>query len=84
MESCLTDMHWDWCIIYLDDMIIFLQTPQEHIQWLRGIFKKLWVVGLKLKPSQCEFFQSWISYLGHIVSKEGKEADPKEISAIQD
>ena len=77
-------MHLDWCIIYLDDIIIFSQTPQEHIQRLRGILEKLWVAGLKLKPSKCEFIQSWISYLGHIGSKEGTETDPKKISAIQD
>ena len=77
-------MHLDRCIIYLDDIIIFSQTPQEHIQRLRGIFKNLWVAGLKLKPPKCEFFQYWISYLGHIVSKEGIETDPKKISAIQE
>ena len=84
MESCLGDMHLDWCIIYLDDIIIFSQTPQEHIQRLRGIFEKLSVAGLKLKPSKCEFFWSQISYLGHIVSRKGIEIDPKKISAIQD
>ena len=49
MESCLRDMYLDWYIVYLDDIIIFSQTPQEHIQRLRGIFEKLWVAGLKLK-----------------------------------
>ena len=84
MEPCLRDRNFDWCIIYIDDIIIFLQSPQEHIQRLRGVFKKLWVAGLKFKPSKCGFFQSQISYLGHIVSKEGTETDPKKISAIQD
>ena len=67
-----------------DDIISFSQTPQEHIQRLRGICEKLWVAGLKLNPPKCEFFQSQISYLGHIVSKEGIETDPKKISAICD
>ena len=71
----------DWCIIYLDN-IIFSQTPQEHIQRLRCVFEKLWVAGLKLKLSKGEFLWSHISYLGHIVSKEGIETDPKKISAI--
>ena len=56
MESCLRDMHFDWCFIYLDDIIIFPQTPQEHIQRLSGIFEELWVAELKLKLSKCEFF----------------------------
>ena len=56
MESCLRDKHLDLCIICLGNILIFSQTPQEHIQRLRGFFKKLLVAGLKLKPSKCEFF----------------------------
>ena len=43
MESCLGDLHLDWCIIYLDDIIIFSKTLYERIQRLRGVFKKQWV-----------------------------------------
>ena len=35
MESCLGDMHLKWCIFYLDDIIVFSKTPEEHIQRLR-------------------------------------------------
>ena len=84
MESCLGEMHLNWCIIYLDDVIIFLKTPDEHIERLRGILQKLRNAGLKLKPSKCEFFKDWISYLGHIVSKNGVETDPKKIQVILD
>ena len=41
MELCLGDMHLKWCIIYLDGITIFLKTPEEHIQRLRGVFEKL-------------------------------------------
>ena len=47
MESCLGDMHLKWCIIYLNDIIMFSKTPEEHIQRLRGVFEKLsacWIV----------------------------------------
>ena len=79
MENCLGDLNLNWCIIYLDDVIIFSKTPKEHIQRLRGVFQKLWEAGLKLKPSKCEFFRTRISYLGHIVSKDGIETDPKKV-----
>ena len=82
MESCLGDMHLKWVIIYPDD-IIFSKTPKEHIQRLRGIFQKLHEAGLKLKPKKCEFFKTKISYLGHIVSRDGIECDPKKIEAIK-
>ena len=61
----------------------FSKTPKEHIQRLRGVFQKLWEAGLKLKPSKCEFFRTRISYLGHIVSKDGIETDPKKVKAIK-
>ena len=40
MESCLGDLHLNWCIIYLDDIIVFSITPEEHLQRLRGVFCK--------------------------------------------
>ena len=83
MESCLGEMHLKWCIIYLDDIIVFSKTPEEHIERLRGVFEKLSAAGLRLKPSKCEFFKSQVIYLGHIVSKNGIETDPKKIDAIK-
>ena len=41
MESCLGDLHLNWCIIYLDDIIVFSETPQEHIKRLHGVFQNL-------------------------------------------
>ena len=48
MESCLGDLHLNWCIIYLDDIIIFSQDPNEHITRLKGVFEKLAQADLKL------------------------------------
>ena len=79
MENYLGDLHLNWCIIYLDDKIIYSKTPEEHVESLEAIFKKLSSAGLKLKPSKCEFFKSQITYLGHIVSNEGIATDPKKI-----
>ena len=58
MESCLGEMHLKWCIIYLDDVIVFSKTPEEHIERLKGVFEKLSAAGLRLKLSKCEFFKS--------------------------
>ena len=71
------ELHLDWCIIYLDDIIIFSKIPGDHITRLEGVFEKLAKAGLKLKPSKCEIFHSSLKYLGHIVSKDGIATDPK-------
>ena len=83
MESCLGDLHLNWCIIYLDDVIVFSKTPKEHIERLCGVFHKLFLAGLKLKPKQCEFFKLKIAYLGHIVLAKGIETDPKKVEAVK-
>ena len=83
MEMCLDDLHLNWCIIHLDDVIVFSKTPEEHVERLAAVFEKILKAGLKLKPSKCEFLKSRINYLGHIVSKNGIEMDPKKIEAIQ-
>ena len=83
MESCLGELYLNWCIIYLDDIIVFSRTPKEHKERLKGVFNKLVQAGLKLKPTKCEFFKSKTSYLGHIVSSKGIEMDPKKVEAVK-
>ena len=83
MESCLGDLNLNWCIIYLDDVVVYAPTVEEHLKRLEGVFQKLKAAGLKLKPSKCKLFKKSISYLGHVVSEEGVRTDPKKIEAVQ-
>ena len=69
MQSCLGNLHLHYCIIYLDDVIVFSKTPEEHLLRLRAVFEKLEQVGLKLKPSKCELFRQELVYLGYVLSK---------------
>ena len=82
MQSCLDNLHLHYCIIYLDDVIVFSKTPEEHVVRLRADFEKLKQVGLKHKPSKCEFLRQELTYLGHVVSKEGIQTDPRKVEAI--
>ena len=82
MESCLGELHLNWCIIYLDDIIVFSRTPEEHIHRLRAVFETLKAAGMKLKPSRCDFFKKEIKYLGHVVSEQGVSTDPDKIKAV--
>ena len=84
MESCLGDLNLNWCIIYLDDVVVYAPTVKEHLKRLEGVFQKLKSAGLKLKPSKCELFNQSISYLGHVVSEEGVQTDPKKIAAVKE
>ena len=82
MEDCLGDLNLNWCIVYLDDVIVFADSPEEHLKRLAAVFTKLRAAGLKLKPSKCTFFQKEIGYLGHVISEKGVSTDPVKIEAV--
>ena len=82
MHDCLGELNMNWCIVYLDDIIIFSDTKEEHLKRLRAVFQKLCAAGLKLKPSKCFFFREEIEYLGHVVSGKGICTNPKKIEAV--
>ena len=64
MESCLGDLNLHWCIIYLDDIVIFSKDPASHLERLQIVLWTLVEAELKLKPSKCELFWWQIAYLG--------------------
>ena len=83
METCLGDPNLHWCIMYLDDIVIFFKDPASHLKRLKAVFWKLEEAGLKLKPSKCELFQRQLAYLGHVISAKGVATDEGKIEAIK-
>ena len=74
---------FNFTIAYLDDIIIFSKTPQEHLSHIRMVFKKLKSANLSMKKSKCNFFSKEIQYLGHILSATGIRPLPSKTYAIQ-
>ena len=68
---------------YLDDIIIFSKTEEEHLQHLEEIFIRLHKFGLKMKHEKCSFFKKHIQYLGHLVSEDGFEPLPEKLESIR-
>lgn len=83
MERCMGPLNLKECLIYLDDIIIFSKTFEEHIKRLEDCFERLKQHGLKLKGSKCEFLQREVQYLGHIVSESGVKTDPDKIESLR-
>ena len=69
MTGILKD--FNFAIAYLDNIIIFSKTPQEHLSHIRKVFEKLRSAKLSMKMSKCNFFSKEIQYLGHILSATG-------------
>ena len=69
MQNCLGEFNLTYCLIYLDDLIMFLQTAEEHLHRLHMVLNQLRECNLKLKPSKCSLCKEEINYLAHQVSK---------------
>lgn len=83
MERCIGDLNLKEVLVFIDDLIIFSDTVEEHERRLLHVLNRLKEYGLKLSPEKCKFFQSSVRYLGHIVSQNGVETDPEKTSALK-
>ena len=82
MDVCLAGLKYNSCLVYIDDIIIFSKTYDEHLIRLQAVFERLRIAGLTLKPDKCHFMRTKILYLGHIISNAGQEPDPEKIRAV--
>ena len=70
-------------MMYLDDIIIFIQDELQYLEHLEIVFSCLQEAGLKMKLSKCDFFKSEIHYLGHLISPEGISPLPNKLDSIR-
>ena len=82
VQNCMGELNFIYCLIYLDDLIVFSQTAEEHLHRLHVVFDHLREYNLKLKPSKCSLFREEINYLAHQVSKKGVWPSDINVKAI--
>eukprot|EP00029_Vermamoeba_vermiformis_P011264 TRINITY_DN6145_c0_g1_i1.p1 TRINITY_DN6145_c0_g1~~TRINITY_DN6145_c0_g1_i1.p1 ORF type:complete len:122 (-),score=9.76 TRINITY_DN6145_c0_g1_i1:495-860(-) len=83
MHLVLVGIHWQFCLVYIDDILIFSRTFNEHMTHLEEVFGRLRSAGLKLKPNKCKFAYAQTVYLSHLISKDGVRADPEKVAKIK-
>lgn len=83
MDNFLGDLVGPICLVYLDDIIIFSPSLQEHITHLDQVFTKLSKANIKVQLSKSNFLRKEIEFLGHIITEQGIKPNPNKISAIQ-
>lgn len=76
MTHILGGLEWSLCLVYIDDLIIFSRTLDEHLEQLVRVFQRLRDANVRLKPSKCHFMKSEVEYLGHVVSAAGLKPNP--------
>jgi len=83
MNNVLRPLLNKHCLVYLDDIIVFSTSLEEHLQSLQLVFEKLSEANLKLQLDKCEFLKQETSFLGHVITKDGIKPNPDKINAIQ-
>ena len=81
MDEILKDL--DFCFAYIDDILVFSCSPQEHDQHLRILFTQLQNYGILLNPSKCVFRVPEISFLGYKISSMGSQPLAERVANLQ-
>ena len=84
MQNTLGELNLTYCVIYLDDVIIFGHMEGEHQECLHIMFERFQEFSLKLKPSKCSFFQSEIMYLAHHILWWGILPSQDNVQAMEE
>lgn len=83
MDNVLRGLQNSICLVYLDDIVVFSTSLQEHIINLEKVFQRLRESNFKIQMDKSEFLKLETAYLGHIISNEGIKPNPDKIKAIQ-
>lgn len=83
MNAVLIGLAGVICLVYMDDIIVFSYSLQEHCINLSKVFEALKKANLKIQLDKSEFLKKEVSFLGHIVNEEGVKPNPEKIEAIQ-
>lgn len=83
MDNVLQGLQGKICLVYMDDIIIFSTSLQEHIVNLKSVFERLRQANLKVQLDKSEFLHKEVSFLGHIITSEGVKPNPEKIHAVK-
>ena len=83
METVLAGLTQKICMDYIDNILVFIGTFEDHLSHLKQVMDRLDRAGLCLKPKKCKFIRERVEYLGHVISKHGIEVDPIKVAAVR-
>ena len=83
MEQCLGDQQFVTLLLYLDDICIFAPTINDMLDRIELVFNRLKQYNLKIKPKKCQFFDTSVLFLGHILLAKGISANPDKVEKVK-
>jgi hypothetical protein len=82
MNIVLSGLTWQYCMVYLDDIVIYSADLDEHLLRLTTVLQRLSNVGMKLNPQKCVLLMKQLHYLGHVVSADGVSVSEDKVTAM--
>ncbi|CAL9702845.1 unnamed protein product [Knipowitschia caucasica] len=83
MELVLRGLPWHTCLVYLDDILIFSRTFEDHLGHLGEVLTRIDLAGLRLNSSKCHFAKDHVVFFGHVVSRDGLRPDPRNTDKVR-
>ena len=84
MEMCIGVQQYVMLLFYLDDICIFAEMADQMLDCIELVFSRLKEFNLKIKPKKSHFFQTSVTFLGHILSADGISPNPEKVAKIKD
>lgn len=84
MDNALRGLIGKTCFVYLDDIVIYGESIEEHNSKLQKLFQRLSDLRLKLQPDKCEYLKPELQYLGHIITEDGVRPNPEKLKAVKE
>ena len=83
MVCVLNSLNFEICLLYIDDIIVFSENFEHHLERLSSVLDRLQKANLKISPKKCCLFQNQVSFLGHFVNSDGIASYPAKTQAIR-
>ena len=83
MELVLKGLPWHICMVYLDDILIYSRSFEDHLSALGDVFTRIGTAGLRLNARKCHLARDHVGFLGHVISAEGLHPDPKNTEKVK-
>ncbi len=84
MNDILRDYLRKFCLVYLDDIIIYSKSLKDHKRYVRKVLQAIRSAGLKLKPAKCKWFKQEITFLGHKIGVNRIKLDDHNLKKIRE
>jgi transposase InsO family protein len=84
MDMMMSGLNFEICLVYLDDIIVFSTTLEQHLERLCQVLDRIRTSGLKIRPSKTHLLRRSVNFLGHVVSYQGIEPQTEKLAAVRD